>query len=44
MGTLIQSGLDISSVITHRYHVDDFEDAFQTMNTGNTGKVILEWR
>jgi threonine 3-dehydrogenase len=44
MGTLLQSGLDISPVITHRFHVDDFESAFQTMNTGNTGKVILEWR
>jgi threonine 3-dehydrogenase len=43
MGTLLQSGLDISPVITHRYPVAEFEAAFMEMNTGNTGKVILEW-
>jgi threonine 3-dehydrogenase len=44
MGALLQSGLDISPVITHRFAVDDFEEGFRAMNSGNTGKVILEWR
>ena len=43
MGALLESGLDISPVITHRYPVDDFLDGFNQMNTGNTGKVILDW-
>ena len=44
MTVMLQSGLDISPVITHRYHYTEFETAFQAMATGNTGKCILNWR
>jgi threonine 3-dehydrogenase len=43
MTALIQSGLDISPVITHRYHYTDYEEAFQVMASGESGKVILDW-
>lgn len=43
MQSMIQSGLDISPIITHRYHYTEFETAFQTMRSGNSGKVILNW-
>jgi threonine 3-dehydrogenase len=43
MAAMLTSGLDISQVITHHYGVDDFIEAFETMNTGQTGKVILSW-
>jgi threonine 3-dehydrogenase len=44
MTVMLQSGLDISPVITHRYHYSDFETAFQAMAGGETGKCILYWR
>lgn len=44
MTVMLQSGLDISPVITHRYHYTEFETAFQAMASGNTGKCILNWR
>ncbi len=43
MIAMLQTGLDISSVVTHRFHVDDYEDAFQIMASGQSGKVILDW-
>ncbi len=43
MGVLIQSGLDISPVITHRFAAADFEAAFSVVGGGQCGKVILEW-
>jgi threonine 3-dehydrogenase len=43
MSHLLESGLDISSVITHRFPVDDFEKGFEVMRSGLSGKVILEW-
>jgi threonine 3-dehydrogenase len=43
MTSMIQSGLDVQTVLTHRYKAADFEEAFQEMKSGNTGKVILEW-
>ena len=43
MGALIQSGLDISPVITHRIGVERFETGFKTMNSGQSGKIILDW-
>jgi len=42
MQTMLQSGLDISGVLTHRFAFDDFQDAFNIMLSGNSGKVILE--
>lgn len=43
MTTMIQSGLDISQLITHRFHYTEFEEAFRVMRSGNSGKVILNW-
>jgi len=43
MTTMIQSGLDVSPVITHRFRYPFFEEGFQAMNTGKCGKVILDW-
>ncbi|MGQ3888812.1 L-threonine 3-dehydrogenase [Legionella sp. CNM-1927-20] len=43
MIAMLQSGLDISPVITHRFHLDDYQDAFQIMASGQSGKVILDW-
>ncbi len=43
MQSMIQSGLDISPVITHRFSVDDYQDAFEVMCSGNSGKVIMNW-
>jgi threonine 3-dehydrogenase len=43
MTSLIQTGLDISPVITHRFRYTDYEEAFETMRSGNSGKVVLNW-
>ncbi len=43
MTVMLQGGLDISPVITHRFGVDDYEDGFAVMNSGESGKVILDW-
>jgi len=43
MTVMLQSGLDISPVITHRYSYSEFQKAFEQMLTGQTGKVILKW-
>lgn len=43
MASLIQSGLDISPIITHQFPIDQFQDGFDTMGSGQSGKVILNW-
>ncbi|MEE8505619.1 MAG: L-threonine 3-dehydrogenase, partial [Kiloniellales bacterium] len=43
MTTMLQSGLDVAPIITHRFAIDDFEAGFQIMRSGNSGKVILDW-
>ena len=43
MSVMIQSGLDISPVITHRFHYTEFQKAFDIMRSGQSGKVILNW-
>jgi threonine 3-dehydrogenase len=43
MTVMLQSGLDISPVITHRFSYRDFEEAFGTARSGQSGKVILDW-
>lgn len=43
MTSMIQTGLDISPVITHKYHYTDFEKGFADMISGQSGKVVLEW-
>ena len=43
MASLIQSGLDISPIITHHFSIDDFQQGFDVMRSGQSGKVILNW-
>jgi threonine 3-dehydrogenase len=43
MTSMIQSGLDITPLITHRFNVTDFEKGFEAMKSGKSGKVILDW-
>ena len=43
MTVMLQSGLDISPVITHRFHYTEFGKAFEAMLGGNAGKVVLDW-
>ncbi len=43
MTVMLESGLDISGVITHRLNWRDFEEGFAAMNSGESGKVILDW-
>lgn len=43
MVSLLQSGLDLSPVITHTMPVDDFKTGFEIMGSGQSGKVILDW-
>ena len=44
MTVMIQSGLDIDPVITHRYHYTDFQKGFDAMRSGKSGKVVLTWK
>jgi threonine 3-dehydrogenase len=44
MTVMLESGLDIRPVITHRYHFTEFEKGFEAMLQGTCGKVILNWR
>lgn len=43
MQSMIQTGLDITPVITHKFHFTEFEKAFEVMRSGNSGKVIMDW-
>lgn len=43
MATLIQSGLNLSPIITHQFSIDDFQKGFDVMRSGQSGKVILNW-
>ena len=44
MTVMLQSGLDLSPVITHRYPYEDFQKGFDAMLSGESGKVVLNWR
>ena len=44
MSVMIDSGLDIGKVITHRFAYHEYEQGFAAMMSGNTGKVVLDWR
>lgn len=44
MTSMLQSNLDISPVITHRFGVEDFQQAFEVMRSGQSGKVIMDWK
>ncbi len=43
MTSMLQSGLDVSAAITHRFPVDGYQEAFEIMRSGKSGKVILDW-
>jgi threonine 3-dehydrogenase len=43
MTSMLNSGLNIAPVITHRFHYTDFAEAFETMRSGRSGKVVLDW-
>lgn len=44
MVSMLQSGLDIQPVITHHFSIDDYQKAFKVMDSGQSGKVILDWQ
>jgi threonine 3-dehydrogenase len=43
MGSMLQSGLDITPVITHRFAAKDFKEAFEVVTSGQCGKVVMDW-
>ena len=43
MSAMLQNGLDVSRIITHRFNVEDFERGFAEMKSGRSGKVVLDW-
>ncbi len=44
MTVMIQSGLNIMPIITHRFHFTEFQKGFDAMRSGNSGKVVLTWK
>ncbi len=44
MTVMLDSGLDVKPVITHRFHYTEFEKGFETMLSGQSGKVLLDWK
>ena len=43
MSYMVQGGLDVSPIITHKFHYTEFEKGFEAMNSGMSGKVVLDW-
>ena len=43
MTQMLRSGLDISNIITHRIPIDNFQEGFDILESGECGKIILEW-
>jgi threonine 3-dehydrogenase len=43
MTVMLESGLNIAPVITHRYHYTEFQKGFDAMLSGQSGKVVLTW-
>ncbi len=43
MTVMLQSGLNLKPVITHRFHFTEFQQGFDAMLSGNCGKVVLDW-
>lgn len=43
MSYMVQGGLDLTPVITHRFHYTEFEKGFEAMHSGESGKVVLSW-
>jgi threonine 3-dehydrogenase len=44
MTVMLQGGLDVSPVITHRFHYTEYEAAFDAVRSGQAGKVLLYWQ
>jgi len=44
MSSMLQSGLDVTPVITHHFGISEFQQGFDIMNSGQSGKVILDWQ
>ena len=44
MTVMLESGLDISPVITHRFPWNEYEKGFAALRSGQSGKVVLDWR
>jgi threonine 3-dehydrogenase len=44
MASLLQSGLDVRAVITHKLHYTEFAQAFDIMGGGQAGKIVMEWK
>jgi len=43
MRSMLESGLDVTPILTHHFHVDDFQEGFDVMRSGQSGKVVLDW-
>jgi threonine 3-dehydrogenase len=43
MTVMLESGLDINPVITHRFDYKEYKEAFELMKSGNSGKIIVDW-
>ena len=43
MKNMVQGGLDLEPIITHRFHYTDFQKGFDAMMSGKSGKVVLDW-
>jgi threonine 3-dehydrogenase len=43
MTAMLQSGLDITPLLTHHYPITEYQTAFEVMRTGHSGKVVLDW-
>ena len=43
MAAMLQSGLDLTPIVTHRFGIDDYLKGFEIMCSGQSGKVILDW-
>lgn len=43
MSSMIRAGLDISPIITHRYPINDYQQGFEMMLSGKSGKIVLDW-
>ena len=43
MAAMIHGGFNLEPIITHRFDIMDYEKGFEAMNSGNSGKVVLDW-
>ena len=44
MSSMLQSGLDVTPMITHRFPIEAYQEAFEIMRSGKSGKVVLDWK